>query len=142
MDFYPYKNTVRMNEIRSLTWSNGTILEAVYFYKVIFEVDITADALLAELQSKKLRAIQALLFGAIKVSNPEFTTDMFAKIYKPENLSEYVAVVLNGMVHYYPEPEIKDRGEDLDESYPDTQKEVKKKRQGRTGGSGSGFVKK
>jgi hypothetical protein len=66
---------------------------------------------------------------------------VFGRIYKREHLKEYIDAVIEGMAAYLPEPEAVDHGQNLDEDWPDTQSEVKKKTSltKRTGDSGIGL---
>lgn len=144
-DFFAYKNTAMFDKLRTLKWSNGAMLEAIRYYKEISGEEVTHDFIQSELTTMKLRAIQALLFGALKAEQPGFTIKAFGEKYRPENLQEYVQAVLDGMVHYFPEPETHDVGENLDPEWPDTQKDVKKKivkKRKPTGASGFGNAKK
>ena len=143
-DLYAYKNTAMFDKVRTLKWSNGAILEAIRYYKEISGEEVTHDFIQTELKSMKLRAVQALLFGALKAEQPNFTIKLFGDKYKPENLQLYVVAVLDGMVHYFPEPETHDPGANLDPEWPDTQKEVKKKLKSKKpiGDSGTGSAKK
>ena len=140
-DFYPLENTAVFDRERRLLWNNAAILHAINYYKrqgVAAEYETVLD----ELRDGKLRAIQALLFGALKASDERITIQRFEKIYRAELLAEYVACVLDGMTQYLPKPMIHDDGADLDPEWPDTQAEVKKKTSKPTGVTGSGSAKK
>lgn len=143
-DFYPYKNTVMMDKERTLEWSNGAMLEAIKYYKDVSEEDVTFDFIQTELYASKLRAVQALLFGALRAEQPAFTLKMFGEKYRHENLESYVQAVFDGMVHYFPDSDKKDPGVDLDPDWPDTQQEIKKKTKRKPkqiGDTGTGSIK-
>lgn len=144
-DFVAYQNKVTLDKERTLLWSNAAIVNAIQFYKELAGEEVKADQIRKELREGKLRAIQALLFGALKAEQDTMNIKLFGDIYKSERLAFYVNAVLDGMIHYVPEAESKDNGENLDTEWPDTQSQVKKKKKTShrsTGVTGTGFVKK
>jgi hypothetical protein len=76
-----------------------------------------------------------------KKANEKIDAMVFGRIYKNEHLKEYIDAVLSGMTAYLPEPEVTDHGQNLDEDWPDTQAEIKKKKlpKKRTGDFGTGL---
>lgn len=142
-DLYYFENYATFDRVRKLKWCNNTILYAIEYYRIIFKEKTDYDRIMKELQDKKMRAVIALLYGAIKAANNKINIMVFGRIYKNENLKEYIDAVIEGMEAYLPEPEIQDHGQNLDESWPDTQSQVKKKElsKKRTGVSGSGSQK-
>lgn len=145
IDFFAYKNTVTLDKERTLAWTNSAIINAIQFYKELSEEEVKADQIRMELKEGKLRAIQALLFGALKAEQPSMTIKLFGDIYKTDRLAYYVSAVLDGMIHYLPEADSKDIGENLDTEWPETKKDVKKKKKHRQkliGDIGTGFAEK
>jgi len=55
---------------------------------------------------------------------------VFGAIYNKDNVTECIDAALQGIKAYLPEPEIKDSGKNLDESYPDTQTEKNQDKKG------------
>jgi hypothetical protein len=141
-DFFPYKNSAKLDIERPLKWANETILRTIEYYQSVCHETTDYDAIIAELRNGSLRPIQALLFGALKAADPKMNTKRFSQIYKPHYLAEYVTAVMDGMANYFADSDMKDTGDDLDPEWPDTQAEVKKKTLRPTGGSGSGSVRK
>jgi len=141
-DFFPIENSVQLDRDRQLKWSNAAILHAIQYYQEICGIKVAYENILDELRAGTLRAIQALLYGALKAADDRITIKLFGKIYRPANLEQYVLAVASGMSHYMPDSEVLDNGKDLDEEWPDTQAEVKKKKSGQTGDTGSRSVKK
>ena len=140
-DFYAYENYASFDTQRPLKWCNGAIMYACQYYDQAFMEKITYDKILEDMLTGKLRAIVSLLYGAARMADNRIDYNRFGRIYKSQNLQEYINVVLAGIKHYQPEPEIKDSGENLDDSYPDTQTEVKKKTPTKSliGDSGTGL---
>lgn len=126
-DLYPFENYATFDKVRKLKWCNNTILYAIEYYRIIYKEKITYDLLLYELANTKMRAVIALLYGALKAANYRMDIITFGRIYRNENLKEYIDAVIEGMQAYLPEPEIQDHGQNLDEDWPDTQSQVKKK---------------
>ncbi len=143
-DYFPYENTAEFDFERLLKWSNATIVYAIDYCKKVSNEQLDYDTLVQELLKGTLRSVQALLFGALKAADHKIDIKRYTQIYKPDNLAAYVTAVMDGMAHYMPDPEIKDTGKDLDDAWPDTQAELKKKAstKRRTGASGSGSAKK
>ena len=126
-DLYPFENYATFDKVRKLKWCNNTILYAIEYYRVIYKEITNYDVIVKELQDSKMRAVISLLYGALKAANNQTDIMTFGRIYKSDNLKEYIDKVIEGMEAYLPEPEIQDHGRNLDEDWPDTQSEVKKK---------------
>jgi hypothetical protein len=139
-DLYPFENYATFDHARRLRWCNNTILHAIEYYRVINGTKIDFDLLVKELQAGKLRAVISLVYGAVRAADDKMDIMAFGRIYKNDNLKEYIDVAITGMAAYLPEPEITDQGQNLDEEWPDTQAEVKKKTSSKklTGDSGTG----
>ncbi|NLU36874.1 MAG: hypothetical protein GXX01_07635 [Clostridiales bacterium] len=130
--------------MRRLKWCNNTILYAVEYYRIIYKEKIDYDMIMKEIQDGKMRAVISLLYGAARAADNRIDIMLFGRIYKNENLKEYIDAVIEGMEAYLPEPEIQDHGKNLDEDWPDTQAEIKKKglSKKRTGVFGFGSQKR
>lgn len=126
-DLYPFENYVMFDKMRRLKWCNNTILYAIEYYRVVFNQKMDFDLLLKDMQDGKIQAVISLLYGALRAADNKIDIIKFGRIYKNDNLNQYIDVVVEGMEAYLPEPEILDHGQNLDESWPDTQSEVKKK---------------
>lgn len=142
-DLYPFENYATFDKVRKLKWCNNTILYAIEYYRVIYKEKLDYDMIMKEIQDAKMRAVISLLYGALRAADKQIDIMDFGRIYKSENLKEYIDAVIEGMKAYLPEPEIQDHGQNLDEGWPDTQSQVKKKGSFRklTGGFGSGSRK-
>lgn len=115
---------------------------AFEYYAQVLGEKITLEQLLDEVHTTKLRAIQALLYGALRAADPHMTIREYERMYCPHNLAEYVSEVLIGISSYLPEPDKTPEALADKESkqWPDTQSEKKKtpKAKSGTGASGSG----
>jgi hypothetical protein len=141
-DLMPYENHTTFDHERRLLWCIDAMLNAIRYYREAFEEETTRDTLLDELERYNQRVIISLLYGALRAADEQMTPFMFARIYKKNNLKQYIDVVLEGVVHYLPHPgEQAKHSRKLDESWPDTQSEVKKKTPAWTGDGGSGLPK-
>ncbi len=141
-DLYPLENYAVFDRIRPLVWSNAAIVNACHYMMTLYQKKTTYDEIIKEFLSKgTIESTIALLYGATKAANDRMDVFWFGRIYRSSNLDSYINAVIQGVASYLPEPEIKDSGNNLDESYPDTQAEVKKKkiRKGMTGDTGSGL---
>jgi len=143
-DLYPFENHATFDRVRRLKWCNNTILYAVEYYRIIYKEKIDYDMIMKEIQDGKMRAVISLLYGAARAADNRIDIMLFGRIYKNENLKEYIDAVIEGMEAYLPEPEIQDHGKNLDEDWPDTQAEIKKKGLFRkqTGAFGTGLQEK
>lgn len=143
-DLYPFENHATFDRVRRLKWCNNTILYAVEYYRIIYKEKIDYDMIMKEIQDGKMRAVISLLYGAARAADNRIDIMLFGRIYKNENLKEYIDAVIEGMEAYLPEPEIQDHGKNLDEDWPDTQAEIKKKElsKKRTGVFGFGSRKR
>ena len=126
-DLYPLENYATFDRVRKLKWCNNTILYAIEYYRIVYKEKMTYDLILNEIENTKMRAVLALLYGALKAADDRIDITTFGRIYKNDFLKEYIDAVVEGMEAYLPEPEFYDHGENLDEDWPDTQSEVKKK---------------
>jgi len=126
-DLYPYENYAKFDKIRRLKWCNNAVLYAIEYYRVAYGVKTNFDLMLRELQDGKLRAVIGLLYGALRAADNTIDVAKFNKLYRVNNLKEYIDVVIEGMMAYLPEPEIQDHGQNLDESWPDTQAKAREK---------------
>lgn len=126
-DIYPFENYVTFDRVRRLKWCNNTIIRAVEYYRVIYDTKTDYDVIIKELQDGKMRAVISLLYGALRAANDRIDIITFGRLYKNDNLKQYIDAVIEGMKAYLPDPEIQDHGQNLDEGWPDTQSEVKKK---------------
>lgn len=140
-DFFPHENDAQFDRPRPLKWTNAAVLQAILYCQTVCGINTSYEAILADLRAGKLRAVQALLFGALKAADDRMTVKLFGDIYRPMNLADYVAAVLDGMSHYLPAPAVRDEGMDLDPDWPDTQAEVKKKTFASSGATGSGSAR-
>lgn len=143
-DLFPHENYADFDRVRRLKWCNNTILYAVEYYRIIYKEKIDYDMIMKEIQDGKMRAVISLLYGAARAADNRIDIMLFGRIYKNENLKEYIDAVIEGMEAYLPEPEIQDHGKNLDEDWPDTQAEIKKKElsKKRTGVFGFGSRKR
>ena len=126
-DLYPLENYATFDRVRKLKWCNNTILYAIEYYRIVYKEKMTYDLILHEIENTKMRAVLALLYGALKAADDRIDITTFGRIYKNDFLKEYIDAVVEGMEAYLPEPEFYDHGGNLDEDWPDTQSEVKKK---------------
>lgn len=139
-DFMPYINKAVFDHERQLKWCNATMAYAVEYARDNGIGD-TSDEVLDATEKGNLEGMKALLYGALRAATLAMTLKRFYDIYKPENLYQYMEAVGDGIRHYRPE-DTGDNGEDLDESWPDTQSQVKKKKKkgrARTGADGTGL---
>lgn len=143
-DLFPHENYADFDRVRRLKWCNNTILYAVEYYRIIYKEKIDYDMIMKEIQDGKMRAVISLLYGALKAADKRVDIMFFGRIYKNDNLKEYIDAVIEGLQAYLPEPEIHDHGQNLDEDWPDTQAEIKKKElsKKRTGVFGFGSRKR
>lgn len=126
---------------RTLRWNNAALAFACDYYAQVMGEKITLEQLLEEMGSTKLRAVQALLYGALRAADPHMTIREYERMYCAHNLTEYVHEVLAGIASYLPAPEVSLTATADEEStqWPDTQTEKKKKTLNPgTGDSGSG----
>lgn len=126
-DYFPYENSAPLDAERRLVWSNAAILHALTYCEAVCGVSLEYEQILDELRDGRLRAIQALLYGAAKTADERLTIKRYGYIYRTNNLTQYVAAVLDGMSHYLPPPTVADNEENLDPDWPDTQAEARKK---------------
>lgn len=126
-DFFPFENYAEFDHVRRLKWCNNAVFNAIEYYRVIYGVNIDFDSIIKEMQDGKMRAVISLLYGALRAANNRLDIMAFGRLYKSDNLKQYIDIVVEGMKAYLPEPEIQDHGHNLDESWPDTQSEVKQK---------------
>ena len=124
-DLYPLENYATFDRVRKLKWCNNTILYAIEYYRIVYKEKMTYDLILHEIENTKMRAVLALLYGALKAADDRIDITTFGRIYKNDFLKEYIDAVVEGMEAYLSEP-VYDHGENLDEDWPDTQSEVKK----------------
>lgn len=141
-DLFPFENSASFDRDRQLKWCNAAVLHAMAYCKQISDIDLSYEQMLDELREGRLRAIQALLYGALKAGDDRVTVKRFGDIYKTGNILQYVEAVIDGMAHYLQPPGSKDDEKDLDPEWPDTQKEVKKKTSASHGRTGSGSARK
>jgi hypothetical protein len=144
-DLYPFENYATLDDPknpRRMKWCNNTMLYATEYYRRTIGEEITYDGLIKAVRNMKMAAIIALIYGGVRAADPDIDYTRFANIYKSnDHLMDNVSAVLEGITAYLPEPDgVIDDGRDLDESYPDTQAEVKKKESKTkpTGGAGIG----
>lgn len=142
-EFESYENTLTMRKTQiNLLWNNAAMKEAELYYKAIYDEKKELSEIIVEVEKQKLRGVIALLYGAIKAANPKMDIRKFNQLCNTKYYKEYLSVVADGIKNYLPEP-AKDLGEGVDESWPDTQAEIKKKKGSKkislTGDSGSGF---
>lgn len=126
-DLYPFENYATFDKVRKLKWCNNTILYAVEYFRIVYKEKMDYDLIIKELRDGKIRAVISLLYGALKAADKRIDIMRFGRIYKNDNLQEYIDAVVEGLEAYLPEPEIQDHGKNLDEDWPDTQAEIKKK---------------
>lgn len=126
MEFFVYENYATFDKLRKLKWNNNAIIMALRYYHTVLKKKITYDDLMEELKDGKASGVLSMLYGAVCAADSSITLPVFNDIYKAEHLKEYITAVYEGIKEYLPEPEIKDTGEDLDPSWPDTQSQVKK----------------
>jgi len=140
-DLFPYENYADFDRVRRLKWCNNSILYAIEYYRVVLKQKTDFDLLLKDMQEGKIQAVISLLYGALRAANSKVGITEFGCIYKNDNLKQYIDAVVEGLEAYLPEPEIQDHGKNLDEDWPDTQSEIKKKElsKKRTGGFGTGL---
>lgn len=140
-EFYPFENYATFDRVRKLKWNNNATLQAISYFNIVHGKKITRNNLIEGLASGAVEYIIAALYGALCAASEKITLPVFNRIYKSENLSEYITAVYEGAKANEPEPVIKDTGADLDTDWPDTQKEVKKKKLVTTSDTGSGLQK-
>lgn len=142
-DFYAYENEATFDKVRRLKWCNDTFRYAIEYYNGL-GIDMDVDSILSEITGVKIRAVLALLYGALRAEYPKVTIGYFNHVYQNNNITEYIDVVIDGIKHYMAEPDKSISQElDLDKKWPDTQAELKKKELSKkqTGDSGSGSRK-
>ncbi len=141
-DLYPFENYATFDKIRKMKWCNNTFVYAIEYKRVVLGEQTDYDKIMQSIGS--IDTIIALIYGALKAANDKIDISNFGRIYKGEHLKEYIEKVLEGVKMYHPEPEIKYSDDDLDEGWPDTQGELKKKvsTKRQTGASGTGSRKK
>jgi hypothetical protein len=128
-DLYPHENyaTLRGKEYR-MRWCNAAFLHAIDYYRKTHGEEITYDGLINAVRESKMSGVVALIYGAVRAANPSVDYIRFCSIYDNDHLTDNISAVLEGVSAYLPEPEgVVDDGKNLDESYPDTQGELKKK---------------
>ena len=108
-DLYPFENYATFDKVRKLKWCNNTILYAVEYFRIVYKEKMDYDLIIKELRDGKIRAVISLLYGALKAADKRIDIMRFGRIYKNENLKEYIDAVIEGMEAYLPEPEIQDR---------------------------------
>lgn len=145
-DLYPHENyvTLKGKEYR-MKWCNAAFLHAIDYYKKTHSEEITYDGLINAVRNSKMAGVVALIYGAVRAANPSVDYIRFCNIYDNESLMENISAVLDGVSSYLPKPDgVVDDGRNLDESYPDTQGELKKKESSSepTGDSGTGLLAK
>ncbi|HHU77829.1 MAG TPA: hypothetical protein GXZ29_02960 [Clostridiales bacterium] len=126
-DLFPHENYADFDRVRRLKWCNNTILYAIEYYRVVLNIKTDFDLLINDMKDGKLQAVISLLYGALRAVDTKVDITEFGRIYKPGNITQYINVVVEGLEAYLPEPEILDHGQNLDESWPDTQSEIRKK---------------
>lgn len=143
-DLYPHENYAELDKPRRMKWCNSALLYAMDYYRRTYGEEITYDGLIKALRELKMAAVTALIYGGVRAADPDVDYIVFTRIYENnEHLMDNVSAVLEGITAYLPEPGgVIDAGRDLDESYPDTQAEVKKKESKTepTGDSGTGSL--
>ena len=125
-DIGPYRNQVTLDRVRWLRWCNRAILHGLEYYGQAVETT-NSDTLISKVASGDIAAMLALLYGAASAEDPGITPATYTRMVQPERGPEYVDVVLDGLRHYLPPPQVQDDGQNLDEDWPDTQAEVRKR---------------
>lgn len=124
---YAFENYATFDCIRKLKWNNNAMRYAVEYSRVALGIETTVDLIWAGVKNVSAQTVLALLFGALRAADPTMDIPLFGAIYKSDFLGEYLAAVIEGMKNYLPDiDEGADHGQNLDESWPDTQGELKK----------------
>lgn len=142
---YPLENYATFDRVRKMRWDNEAILNAISYHQMVSGHEITYDDILDGLNHNDMACVIALIYGALCSADKNMSFTKFGNVYRNEYLTEYLDAVNEGINHYLPDPTIDDDLEDLDESYPDTQAEIKKKTpqpEKTTGANGHGLQKK
>jgi len=133
-DLYPFENYATLGAEKPrqyrMRWNNNAILYALEYYRITAGKEITYDELIGLLNNRpmSMTAIIALIYGAMRAARPSIDYKVFCDIYTNDHLADNITAVLEGMAACLPEPEGNiDSGKDLDEDWPDTQAELKKK---------------
>ncbi len=119
-DLFSYENYAQFDKVRKLKWCNNAIKYALDYMRIIFNQEIDYDGLIRKLSDT--RVIISLLYGAAKAADGKM--DIMNFKYKSQNIYEYTSAVLDGIENYLPKPENIDHGRNLDEDWPDTQKQL------------------
>lgn len=146
-DLYPFENYATLGAEKPrqyrMRWNNNAILYALEYYRMTAGEEATYDILIEKLGGNPMdmTAIIAFIYGAMRAARPSIDYKAFCDIYTNDHLLDNMNAVIDGITHYLPEPDGHvDSGKDLDEDWPDTQAELKKKELSTAtlGGSGTG----
>lgn len=101
-NFVVYENEVFLGgAAKRLRWNNEAIAQAI-LYSGEEKTDIE---ILQSVAVGNLRSLRALLFGARKAANQNYTKARFDKEFDRQNITSYIEAVTDGIQHYLPQTE-------------------------------------
>lgn len=102
-----YENTAPLGgRTRVLRWNNLAIINAARFAKTENE-----NTILQSIASGNILAIRAVVYGARKAVQKNYTKEQFNKDFSLSELSKYIEAVTDGITHFLPECRAENAGE-------------------------------
>ena len=120
-DFFAYQNSFKYNKTYLLRWDIKAIVTALDYLEDNYKLTLGQKELIDGVTALDERYVKAILYGAM-FSAGSIDAESFEKLNIP--YEKCIFKIFQGLSSYLPPPQITDTGEDLDESYPDTQSKV------------------
>ena len=123
-DYFPAESYLMLDVERPLRWDIQAILKALACVPVLCGKPLSYSQFLERLCRLDTPCLTAALFGAAASADGSLMPQEFLRGC-PELSEEITLSILQGIQSFLPDPDCEDNGEDLDEEWPDTQKELK-----------------
>jgi|GEM_PF-2500859 len=102
----PYSDEIAVagGRKRKLVFDNRMLGYAEQYCKER-EFELTAEEILQEAASVKVRAIYAVLFGALRSGNETYSLSVFNKEFRIDRIALYIEKIAKGLTEFLPESE-------------------------------------
>jgi len=119
-ELFAYENIVNIktSKARVLCWNNRTMLIAENNAMEVIQKEVTFEELTAGIISEDYDCIVLLLFSALVSADSSFTLENFIAYFNDEEIEEYKAAVLDGMLHYMPGEELQIELNEINSMFP------------------------
>lgn len=117
-ELFSYENIIndKTAKARVLVWNNRTMLIAEENSALFCSRELTFDELLQGALMCDENAINDLLFSAMSNAVDNLSFNEFLDYFEPGEYDGYKSAVLDGIIHYLPEEELKTEAEEFSET--------------------------